>query len=412
LVADFVRGQRALWKGSLRWGWPLTPKNPKKTGQEASHRANCPESTTRDVVETRRSDVRILAAVFVVVALALASLGAQSTRVPTGALYGADPSFKVPRTADGHPDLQGVWSNNSVTPMTRPPQWKGRDVITEAELKELQGLVAKSAKEGGDAIFQNVVQLALDAKDKGKFDQSSYDKTTGNYNQFWMADHDWDTRTSLVIDPPDGQFPPFTPEGQARLASLLRQSNPESDYASLYNGPEDLPLTERCLTYGAPRTGAGYNSYVQIVQSPDVVVLQQEMIHDSRIVRTDRTLPHLPATVRQLHGDPRGWWEGDTLVVETTNYSNGLMMMGASPDMRVTERYTRVSRDYINWAITVDDPKTWTAPWTFMVRLKHSDDLIYEYACHEGNYAMTGMLAGARLQEKKAAEAAAKKGAR
>src|SRR6185503_4843232 len=260
----------------------------------------------------RRSDVRSLAALFAAIGLSVAVLAAQSTTLPRGAMYGADPNYKVPRTADGHPDLQGVWANNSVTPMTRPPQWKGRDVITDAELKELQMLVAKSAKEGGDAIFQNVVQLALDAKEKGNFDQTSYDKSTGNYNQFWMADHDWDTRTSLIIDPPAGQFPP---------------GSPDADYASRYNGPEDLPLTERCLTYGAPRLQAGYNSYLQIVQSPDVVVLQQEMIHDSRIVRTDRQLPHLPSTVRQLHGDPRGWWEGDTLVVETTNYSSGLMMM-------------------------------------------------------------------------------------
>jgi hypothetical protein len=346
--------------------------------------------------------MKTIPAVLTCFGLTVAILAGQSTPPPSGALYGADSNYKVPRTADGHPDLQGVWSNNSVTPMTRPPQWKGRDVITEAELKELQQLVARSQKESGDAIFQNVVQLALDSKDKGKFDQSSYDRTTGNYNQFWMADHDWDTRTSLIIDPPDGQFPPFTPEGQARLATLLKQGNPEADYTSQFNGPEDLPLTERCLTYGAPRTGAGYNSYLQIVQSADVVVLQQEMIHDSRIVRTDRQLPHLPASVRQLHGDPRGWWDGDTLVVETTNYSSGVMMMGASPDVRVTERYTRVSADFINWVITVDDAKTWTRPWTQMIRLKRSNDLIYEYACHEGNYAMTGILAGARAQEKKA----------
>jgi len=349
--------------------------------------------------------MRKIPAVLAVFGLTVATMVAQNAQLPKGAMYGADPNYKAPRTADGHPDMQGVWSNNSVTPMTRPPQWKGRDTITEAELKELQQIAAKSAKEGGDAIFQNIVQLALDAKDKGKFDQTSYDKTTGNYNQFWMADHDWDTRTSLIIDPPDGQFPPFTPEGQARLATLFRQSAPEADYTSNYLGPEDLPLSERCLTYGAPRTGAGYNSYLQIVQASDTVVLQQEMIHDSRIVPTDKKLPHLPGNVRQLHGDPRGWWEGDTLVVETTNYSNGIMMMGASADMKVTERYTRVSPDFINWVITVDDPKTWTKPWTFLVRLKKTNELIYEYACHEGNYAMTGILAGARAQEKKAAEA-------
>jgi hypothetical protein len=195
----------------------------------------------------------------------------------------------------------------------------------------------------------------------------------------------------------------LTPAGQKRMAEFARLFNPEGD-TSRYSGPEDLPLTERCLTYGAPRMGAGYNSYVQIVQSGDVVVLQQEMIHDSRIVSTKRR-PHLPANVRQLHGDPAGWWEGDTLVVETTNYSDGTMMMGASRDMKVTERYIRVSADYINWLITVDDPAMWTQPWTIMVRLKKSNDPIYEYACHEGNYSMPGILAGARLAEKKATAA-------
>jgi hypothetical protein len=356
-------------------------------------------------------DVRTLGAFLVAIGLAVASLTAQSAKQPPGAMYGADPSYKVPRTPDGQPDLQGVWSNNSVTPMTRPTQWKDRETVTDAEVQELKALVAKSAEQSGDAIFQNLIQLALDAKEKGKFDQTSYDKSTGNYNQFWMAESDWDTRTSLIIDPPNGQFPPLTPEGQARLASFFRQVSPESGRENRYNGPEDLPLTERCLTYGAPRMQAGYNSYVQIIQSQDVVVLQQEMIHDSRIVSTVGR-PHLPAHVRQLHGDPRGRWEGDTLVVETTNYSDGAMMMGASRDMRITERYTRVSADYINHSITVEDPKTWTTPWTFMVRLKRTDDLIYEYACHEGNYSMSGILAGARLDEKKAAALAGKKGAK
>jgi hypothetical protein len=346
--------------------------------------------------------VKTLGALIVAVGFAMASLGAQSAKLPPGAMYGADPSYKVRRLADGHPDLQGVWSNNSVTPLTRPAQWKDRSMISDAELQELKGLIAKSAKDGGDAIFQNIIQLALDAKEKGQFNQTSYDKTTGNYNQFWMAEYDWDTRTSLMIDPPDGQFPPLTAEGQKRFAAFTRSFNPEGD-TSRYSGPEDLPLTERCLTYGAPRAlQAGYNSYLQIVQSTGLVALQQEMIHDARLVPTDGR-PHLPAGVRQLHGDPRGRWEGDTLVVETTNYSDGTMIMGASRDMRITERYTRVSRDYINWVITVDDPAIWTKPWTFMVRLKRTDDQIYEYACHEANYSMTGILAGARAQEQKAA---------
>jgi hypothetical protein len=329
------------------------------------------------------------------------SLNAQSVKLPEGANYGVDPAYKVARTADGQPDLQGVWANNSVTPMTRPKQWKDKTVITDQELTELKEIVAKQAdSSGGDAIFQNQVQLALDAKEKGKFDQTSYDPTTGNYNQFWMAERDWDTRTSLIIDPPSGEFPPMTPDGEARRKNnpLRRTGRPR--------GPEDLPLSERCLSYGAPRTGAGYNSYVQIIQSKDVVVLQQEMIHDARVVPVIAK-PHLPASVRQLHGDPRGHWEGDSLVVETTNYTNGFM--GSTPDVKLTERYTRVGKDYINWIITVDDAKTWTQPWSFMIRLKRSEEPIFEYACHEGNYAMTGILGGARREEAEEAKAGKKK---
>jgi hypothetical protein len=314
-----------------------------------------------------------------------------------------EPGYTVPRTADGRPDLQGVWSNNSVTPMTRPTQWKDRETVTEAEVKELQQLVQKFTDQGGDAIFQSVVQMALDAKDKGKFDQTSYDPTTGNYNQFWMADRDWDNRTALIIDPPNGQYPPFTPDGMKRAAALLQlMGGSESGPAGKADGPEDRPLNERCITYGAPMAFAGYNGYMQIIQSPEAVVVLQEMIHDARVVPMSGK-PALPKHVRQLHGDPRGRWEGDTLVIETANFSSPNLFLQTTADAKLTERYTRVSKDFINWEITVDDPGTWTKPWTFMIRLKRSDDQVYEYACHEANHSMIGMLAGARAAEAKAA---------
>jgi hypothetical protein len=339
----------------------------------------------------------LVAATLAAGSLAVESLSAQSK-------YSTDPApgYQVPRMPDGKPDLQGVWGNNGVTPMTRPRQWKDKQTLTDAEVEELKMMAARSVDESGDAIFGNFVQQLLDARDKGEYKQVSYDPTTGNYNQFWMAEREWDNRTSLIVDPADGQLPPLTAEAQARRAAAAARPRTRGPA----DGPEDRPLSERCISYGAPRTGANYNSYVQIMQSPDTVVLLQEMIHDARVVPMTNK-PHLPANIRQLHGDPRGRWEGDTLVVETTNYLNGVQ--GSTNNVKVTERYTRVSPDFINWAITIDDPATWTQPYTFMIRLKKTDGLIYEYACHEGNYGMEGILAGARAEEAKAAKSKSKR---
>jgi hypothetical protein len=337
----------------------------------------------------------LAAASLVAGSLVVVSLGAQSSPPPAGA---APAAWTVPRTADGHPDLQGVWGNNSVTPMTRPRQWADKTSLTDAEVEEMKQMAARFVDQGGDAIFGNFIQQMLDARDKGSFAQVSYDPSTGNYNQFWMADREWDNRTSLIVDPGNGQFPPLTPEAEARreaARTAVKTRGPA-------DGPEDRPLSERCISYGAPRTGANYNSYVQILQSPQTTVILQEMIHDARVVPMSG-LPHLPAHIRQLHGDPRGRWDGDTLVVETTNYLNGFQ--GSTPDVTLTERYTRVSPDYINWEVTVADAKTWTTPYTFMIRLKKTDALVYEYACHEGNYAMEGILAGARREEARGAGA-------
>jgi hypothetical protein len=330
----------------------------------------------------------------VIVASVVAAGVAAVDAVAQHSKYSTDPTpgYQVPRTPDGKPDLQGVWGNNSVTPMTRPRQWKDKQTLTDAEVEELKTMAARSVDESGDAIFGNFVQQLLDARDKGEYKQVSYDPSTGNYNQFWMAEREWDNRTSLIVDPPNGQLPPLTKEAEARRAAAKPRTRGPAD------GPEDRPLTERCISYGAPRTGANYNSYVQIMQSPETVVLLQEMIHDARVVPMTNK-PHLPAHIRQLHGDPRGRWEGDTLVVETTNYLNGIQ--GSTNNVKVTERYTRVSPDFINWSITIDDPATWTQPYTFMIRLKKTDGLIYEYACHEGNYGMEGILAGARAEERK-----------
>lgn len=341
--------------------------------------------------------MRQVFAVVVALGLAAATVAAQQ----------GSSAWTPPRTPDGHPDLQGVWANNGITPMTRPTQWKDKGpYLSTAEVEDLKQTLAKFVDQGGDAIFGNIVQLALNAKDTGKFNQTSYDPTTGNYNQFWMADRDIDNRTSLIIDPADGQFPPLTAEGAARRALGRRQvvvEGSEGGERGPADGPEDRPLSERCISYGVPRLQANYNSYFQIIQSPETVTVYQEMIHDARMVNMS-SAPHLPSSVRQLHGDPRGRWDGDTLVVESTNFVNGFQ--GSTPDVKVTERFSRTEPDHLNWQITVDDPKTWTKPWTFMIRLKLTEDQIYEYACHEGNHSMIGILAGARADEAREAAAA------
>ena len=233
--------------------------------------------------------------------------------------YGADPNYKVPRLPDGQPDLQGVWGNNSVTPMTRPRQWKDKTVITDAELNELKQLAAQVGRSGRRRDLRQL--HPADSRREGEGRATSRPRTIRR--PATTTSSGWPiasgiTRTSLIIDPPDGQFPALTPEAQARRAAAARRPRTRGPA----DGPEDRPLSERCISYGAPRTQPNYNSYTQIIQSPETVVLLQEMIHDARVVpMTDK--PHLPKKIRQLHGDPRGRWEGDTLVVETTNYING-----------------------------------------------------------------------------------------
>ena len=170
-------------------------------------------------------------------------------------------------------------------------------------------------------------------------------------------------------------------------------------------GPEDRSLSERCISFGVPRLGAGYNSYYQILQTPGYVVIFMETIHDARVIPLDGR-PHISQNIRQWHGDPRGHWEGDTLVVDTTNYSPKSYLRGSAENLHVVERFTRVGPRTISYEITVDDPTTWTNAWTAMILLKKTEDSIFEFACHEGNIGMEGILLGARAQEKAAAEAA------
>jgi len=299
------------------------------------------------------------------------------------------------RTADGLPDFQGVWANNTVTPLQRPKQWEGKTHLTDAEVAELQKFAAKIFENDGDAQFGDGLILAVL---NGISNPKSYDPGTGNYNQFWLVERDWhDRRTSLLVDPPDGHLPPMTPEAQKRRAAEI-----EYRKAHAFEDPEVFPAGERCVNFGVPRLQAGYNSYFQIIQSPGYVTILSEMAHDARIIPLDGR-PHLPANVRQWTGSYRGHWEGQTLVVETTNLTDKFDFMGSHENLRLAERFTRVGPEILEYQFTVNDPATWTAPWTVMIPLKLKNESIYEYACHEGNEAIPDMLRGHRFEEREAA---------
>jgi hypothetical protein len=298
--------------------------------------------------------------------------------------------YSPPRTSDGKPDLQGIWTNNSATPLERPKMLNGRALLTDVEVAALRKRYAELFAGDGDAAFGDGVFEAV-LSDVKKYKPTVFDASTGNYNAFWLVEREFDNRTSLINDPADGRIPPLIPEASKR-PTRMRFSN---------DGPEGRSLAERCITYGVPDLLAGYNSYYQIVQTPDHVVVEAEKIHDARIIPLDGR-PHTPAAVHSWLGNSRGRWDGDTLVVETRNFTHGFR--NASEQLVITERYKRVSANTLNYEVTIDDPKTWTRPWTFMIPLRHTEDKIYEYACHEGNSSLAGILAGARAEERASAK--------
>ena len=307
--------------------------------------------------------------------------------------------WTAPRTADGQPDLQGVWASDSATPLERPEELADKAFLTDEELATLQARAAvlfngETDAAFGDSVFRAVLADATDF--------SSRDTQTGNYNQFWLIDRWFDNRTSLIVDPADGRIPLLTPEGQARRQARAEARRARNEPPS---GPEDLGGM-RCLGGGVPMTGRGYNSNYQIVQTPGHVAILMEMMHDTRIIPLDGR-PHLPTTIRRALGDSRGHWEGDTLVVETTNLKAG-GRNGSSSNLQLVERFTRVDRDTLQYEYTMNDPTTWTRPWTARVFMRPAPGtgVIYEFACHEGNYAIPNTLRGARAQEKAAGRAA------
>ena len=316
--------------------------------------------------------------------LGLVTVGAQGPR--------RGPSASRPyvaKNAIGQPDLEGVWTNDSITPLQRPAAWAGKTSLTDAEVEQLKKASAK-LEEGGDALFGD--ELIIDALE-GKQQSASHDTETGNYNGFWLPNRDIDNRTSLIIDPPDGRIPPETPAAQARRAAAIEQRRLHPA-----DGPENRGLSERCLTFGVPRFQAAYSSVYRIVQSPTHVVFLMETIHEARVIPMDGR-PHVSDSIKQWMGDSRGHWEGDTLVVDTTNFSPKTAFMGVSNDLHLVERFTRVSANTLQYDATMSDPGTWTRPWTARILFKQTTQPLLEYACHEGNYGLFGILSGARAQE-------------
>jgi len=289
-------------------------------------------------------------------------------------------AWVVPRTAGGHPDLEGFWSNATLTPFERPRELAGKEFFTQDEAAEFEKRVLETSnRDRRGATPEEDVALA--------------------YNEAWFergTKISPSLRTSIVVDPPDGRIPPLTPQAQragAGRAEVQRR---------LPNGPEDMSLPVRCIlwpTAGPPMVPGPYNNNYQIVQTGEYVAIYVEMIHDVRIIPVDGR-PHVSGNVRQWMGDPSGHWEGDTLVVDTTNFTDKTNYRGSDQNLHLIERFTRTGPDTIVYRFTIDDPTAFTKPWTGEIVMVKIEGPLYEYACHEGNYSMTNMLRAARAAEK------------
>ena len=317
--------------------------------------------------------------------------GCLAVALTYSAAVAAQENYEVPRTIDGHPDLQGVWANNTITPIERPDVFGDQAFLTEENIAFLRQRINEITAQDGDALFGDGAFVAAFTGEVESFEPS-----TGNYDQAWLVERRIHNRTSQIIDPPNGKYPPRTEAGRAATQEVMDR---------LFGSPDsytDRLLSERCISYGVPYLDPGYNSYWQIVQARDHVVIAQEMIHDTRIVKlVDRPpLDGLDERIGMWNGDSRGYWDGDTLVIETKNFADNDYEPDASAKV-LTERLTRVSDDQLRYRITIDDPGAFTAPYTREIMFDGSPDPIYEYACHEGNYGMENILRGARAEERR-----------
>jgi hypothetical protein len=343
--------------------------------------------------------------------IATATLGAVLCAATASANDTAAASkWRAPRTADGQPDLQGTWTNATITPFERPEKYAERLVLSEQEADELEQTEAK---------FNATADAPTDPKTRVEDLPAScgrgFSGANCGYNNFWvdpgtkLINVDGQRRASMLVDPPNGRLPPMTDAGKQRMAQRMAAFRRGDGGGGAADGPEMRSLGERCIlsfgsSAGPPMIPLLYNNNYQIVQTKDAVMILVEMVHDARVVRLNSK--HRPANVRTWMGDSIGWWEGETLVVETTNFRPDQSFRASSQNLKVTERFTRVDPNQVLYRFTVEDPDTFTRPFSGEVAMNATGEKIYEYACHEGNYALPGILAGARAQE---AEAAAKK---
>jgi hypothetical protein len=330
---------------------------------------------------TRKSSL-----VFVVVALSFAHARAGQQPPAKGPA-----GWVVPRTADGRPDLEGVWENNSATPLERPARLADKPRLSDEELAALEKKARTMLGPEAEAVFGDALYLTLlaDTRPGGL-------GATGTYSQNWLPDRYFEHRTSLITDPADGKLPPITPAG-TRVRAALRP------FGQVGDSVQSLSMQDRCIHYGFPDLFAGYMSVYRITQSPQVVAIEMEKIHDARIIPLDGRA-HVSPAIRNYLGDSRGRWEGDTLVVETTNFHpKGNPMGGYSvlsdENLRLIERFRRTADDTLEYTFTIDNPTMWTRPWTATINWKRSRGELFEYACHEGNYSLRGMLSAKRAEE-------------
>ena len=308
----------------------------------------------------------------------------------------------TPRTQWGAADLRGVWNNSTLTPFQRPAELGDREFLTDEEAASIE---QRTADRNRDLANRGALRTVADPNasvDRG------VDGAPGSYNNFWMERGTTvvsTKRTSIIVDPPNGRLPAVTPKIRKWLASAEANRLADVRGGRLPTDTyEQLDLGDRCIWYrGIPSFPTAYNNNYQIFQTPDFVAIVQEHIHDVRFIPLDGR-PHIPGSVRQYAGDSRGRWEGDTLVVETTHFNEHAFIRNftsnLSTALHVVERFTRVDADTIDYEFTVTDPNTWTQPWSGSLPLSRAGGPMFEYACHEGNYGLTNMLAGSRVQER------------